>query len=197
MPPEELAQWCQRTLPDDTRAFEALVAQYKDRVFATTYRLTGNYQDAEDMAQEVFVKVFRGIKGLSEPATLSTWIYRIATNTCFDMLERRRRTPQTGPLAAATGDDEAEPRYADEREPTPEASAIQRELRRCLEATLQELDLDARAVLVLRDVEGRSYQEIAETLAAGMSAVKMRIHRARLAFQQLFDRICPGMRRAA
>ena len=134
--------------------------------------------------------------GLSEPATLNTWIYRIATNTCFDMLERRRRAPQTGPLAATTGDDEAEVRYADEREPSPEVSAMQRELRHCLEATLQELDLDARAVLVLRDVEGRSYQEIAETLAAGMSAVKMRIHRARLAFQQLFDRICPGMRRA-
>src|SRR6476661_3647684 len=164
MSPEELALWCQRTLPDDSRAFEALVAQYKARVFATTYRLTGNYQDAEDMAQEVFVKVFRGIKGLSEPATLSTWIYRIATNTCFDMLERRRRTPQTGPLAVATDGDEAEVRYADEREPSPEVSAIQRELRRCLEATLQELDLDARAVLVLRDVEGRSYQEIAETL---------------------------------
>jgi RNA polymerase sigma factor (sigma-70 family) len=113
------------------------------------------------------------------------------------MLERRRRTPQTGPLTATIGEDEAEPRYADEREPTPEVSAIHRELRRCLEATLQELDLDARAVLVLRDIEGRSYQEIAETLAAGMSAVKMRIHRARLAFQQLFDRICPGMRRAA
>ena len=76
---------------------------------------------------------------------------------------------------------------------TPEANALQRELRRCIEVTLHELDDDGRAALVLRDVEGRSYQEIADSLKVGLSAIKMRIHRARLAFQRVFDRVCPGL----
>ena len=194
---EELVRWCQRTLPEDTRAFEALVAQYKGRVFATTYRLMGNYHDAEDLAQEVFVKVYRGIRTLSEPATLNTWIYRVTTNTCFDALEKRKRGGQT---ASLDGDDndgwEGKPPYADEQQLTPEEATLQRELRRCLEATLQALDADGRAVLVLRDVEGRSYQEIAESLATGLSAIKMRIHRARIAFQRVFDKLCPGLRGA-
>lgn len=191
--PEELVRWCQRTLPDDSRAFEALIARYKGRVYATTYRLMGNPHDAEDLAQEVFVKIYRGIRTLDDPATLNTWIYRITTNACYDALDKRRRSPATDSL---TPDDEwdGEPRYADDRTLTPEASALQRELRRCIEATLRELDDDGRAALVLRDVEGRSYQEIAEGLKVGLSAIKMRIHRARLAFQRVFDRLCPGLR---
>ena len=190
--PEQLVRWCQRTLPDDTRAFEVLVAQYKQRVYATTYRLMGNPHDAEDLAQEVFVKIYRGIRTLDDPATLNTWIYRIATNACYDALDKRKRAPATDSL---TPDDDwdGEPRYADERMLTPEANALQRELRRCIEVTLHELDDDGRAALVLRDVEGRSYQEIADSLKVGLSAIKMRIHRARLAFQRVFDRVCPGL----
>jgi RNA polymerase sigma-70 factor (ECF subfamily) len=193
--PDELVRWCKRTLPDDTRAFEALVAQYKARVFATTYRLLGDYHEAEDAAQEVFVKVYRGIRSLEDPATLNTWIYRIATNTCFDLLDKRRRAPGILPL---TPDErqEGEPPYADDKGRTPEEDALAWELRRCLEDTLRALEPEGRAVLVLRDVEGCSYQEIAEMLALGLSAVKMRIHRARLAFQRLFETICPGLRGA-
>lgn len=191
--PEELVRWCQRTLPEDSRAFEALIARYKGRVYATTYRLMGNQHDAEDLAQEVFVKIYRGIRTLGDPSTLNTWIYRITTNACYDALDKRRRSPATDSL---TPDDEwdNEPRYADNRMLTPEESALQRELRLCIEATLRELDDDGRAALVLRDVEGRSYQEIAEALVVGLSAIKMRIHRARLAFQRAFDRLCPGLR---
>lgn len=191
---EELTRWCQRTLPDDTRAFETLVEQYKDRVFATIYRMVGNYHDAEEITQEVFVKVYRGIKDLDEPATLSSWIYRIATNACLDALEKRRARPQgplhddlpmgAHPLASAPG-------------PSPEHGAMRNELQRCLERTLHSLPFQERSLLVLRDVEGRPYQEIAETLAIGLSAVKMRIHRARLAFQRAFEALCPGLRQAS
>lgn len=91
--PEELVIRCQRTLPSDTSAFELLVSLYKDRVFATCYRIMGNRQDAEDQAQEVFLKVYRGLRCLEDPATLTAWIYRIATNTCFDALSRQKRRP--------------------------------------------------------------------------------------------------------
>ena len=87
--PETLARLCQQTLPEDTRAFEALVAQFKGRVYATAYRLMGDPQDAEDQVQEVFIKIYRGIRDLDDPSTVATWIYRVTTNTCMDALAKR------------------------------------------------------------------------------------------------------------
>jgi len=192
LPPEDLVRRCQRELPHDTRAFELLVAHYKQRVFATAYRLMGNRQEAEDQAQEVFLKVYRNIKDLEDPATVTSWIYRITTNTCLDALAKQKRRPRQTPLEPP-GEDSAAPSYADERTPTPEEAALRYELRHCLERTLLELDAQDRATLVLREIEGCSYQDIAETLKVGLSAAKMRIHRARLAFQRLLDRICPDV----
>jgi RNA polymerase sigma-70 factor (ECF subfamily) len=192
---EALVRRCQQTLPDDTRAFEQLVALYKDRVFAVAYRLMGNRDDAEDQAQEAFLKVYRGIKNLDDPATLTTWIYRVTTHTCFDALDKQKRRPQTAPLAPPDADGNEEPRYAEMRAPTPEDAILRREVRVCLEQTFAQLEATVRTIIVLRDIEDRSYQEIAETLSLGLSAVKMRIHRARLAFQQALDTVCPGLRR--
>lgn len=193
LPTEELVRRCQRSLPEDTRPFELLVGRYKERVFATAYRLMGNYHDAEEQAQEVFVKVYRGIKDLGNPATVSSWIYRITTTTCLDALEKRRaRRP--APLGDEAG---GAPDPAGGPADRPEERALRAELRRCVEATLWQLEPAERAVLVLRDVEGRPYQEVADAVGAGLSAVKMRIHRARLAFQRLFQTLCPGLYRPA
>ena len=92
---EALVRLCQQMLPEDTRAFEALVAQFKGRVFATAYRLMGDRNDAEDQAQEVFIKVYRGIKDLDDPSGVASWIYRITVNTCYDALGKRQRSPST------------------------------------------------------------------------------------------------------
>ena len=193
--PDELVRLCQRTLPSDTRAFELLVSMYKERVYATAYRLMGDRQDAEDQAQEVFLKVYRGIRQLEDPAMFTSWVYRITTNTCFDALSKRKRRPQTTSLTPSEDDDTRdEPRYADTRLPTPEQAVLRRELWACLEKTLRELDETGRAALILRDIEDRPYQEIADMLSVKLSAVKMRIHRARLAFQQLLEQVCPGMK---
>ena len=190
LPPQTLARLCQQTLPEDTRAFQALVGQLKARVYATAYRLMGSRQDAEDQAQEVFVKVYRGIQDLDDPATVTAWIYRLTVNTCFDAIRKRGRSPNTTATAPPSTDRDEEPQYADPNVATPEEVALRRELRDCLDDVLQRLDPGERAVLVLRDVEERPYQEIAETLAIGLGATKMRIHRARLAFQQLFESLC-------
>jgi RNA polymerase sigma-70 factor (ECF subfamily) len=191
---EELARWCQRALPDDPRPFELLVARYQRRVFAVAYRLMGNQQEAEDQAQEAFVKIYRSITRLDDPALLTAWIYRIVTNTCLDALTARQRRPAGLPLTPPEDTLVKEPQAP---LPTPEEVALQHELRECLEQTLRELEPAERAMIVLRDVDGRAYQEIAETLRLGLSAVKMRIHRARLAFQSLLNRICPDAWRAA
>jgi RNA polymerase sigma-70 factor, ECF subfamily len=198
MSSEELVDWCRRTLPEDTRAFEYLVAQYRGRVYSTTYRIMGNPQEAEDQAQEVFLKIFRGIRTIQEPATLPSWITRIAINTCMDAISRQQRRPQTTPLLATTpdGESEEEIRYVDTRTLTPEEAALRSELRHCLERALTNLDPSARTALILRDIDDHSYQEIAETLSLGLSAVKMRIHRARLSFQQALEKICPDAARS-
>jgi RNA polymerase sigma-70 factor (ECF subfamily) len=195
--PETLARLCRDTLPEDTRAFEALVAQFKERVYATTYRLMGNRQDAEDQAQEVFIKVYRGVRDLDDSSTVAAWIYRLTVNSCFDALRKRQRAAgrEWGPPIGSE-DDEAMG-YPDTRMPTPEEVALRGELRECLEETLWRLDIRDRSVLVLRDVEGRPYQEIADAMTTNLGAVKMRIHRARLAFQQLFSRLCPDLWRPA
>jgi RNA polymerase sigma-70 factor (ECF subfamily) len=137
--------------------------------------------------------VYRGIRDLDDPVTVVAWVYRITTNTCFDALAKRQRSPRTTTMTPLAPDHAAETEYVDTGTGTPEEETLRRELRACLEDTLQQLDLAERAALVLRDVEGRTYQEIAETFAVGLSAIKMRIHRARLAFQQLFARICPEL----
>lgn len=189
---EDLVRRCQQSLPRDTRAFEQLVTLYKERVFATAYRLMGNQQDADDMAQEAFVKIYQHIKDLAEPATVTAWIYRITTHTCLDALTTRQRRPRTVSLHPE-GDEDREASFVETQSPTPEEEALQRELRRCVEETLAALGPLERTAIVLRDVEDRPYQEIADTLALGLSAVKMRIHRARAAFGQVFAALCPEL----
>jgi RNA polymerase sigma-70 factor, ECF subfamily len=191
--PEELVDWCRRTLPEDTRAFEYLVAQYRNRVYSTTYRIMGNQQEAEDQAQEVFLKIYKNIRTIQEPATLPAWITRIAINTCMDAIARQQRRPQTTPLLAEgyDGEVEEEIRYEDTSTLSPEESVIRSELRHCLERALKRLDPSARMALMLRDIDDHSYQEIADTLSLRLSAVKMRIHRARLSFQQALEKVCP------
>lgn len=202
--PEALARLCQQALPDDPRPFELLVTHYKQRVFATAYRLMGNRQDADDLAQEVFLKMYRGIRNLGDPATITSWVYTITTNTCLDALTARQRRPPTTTWAArakGTGDAFAsdaaqatdDPQVPDPRSATPEEEVLQAEVRRCIEEALAGLGPLERAVLVLREMEGRAYQEIAQSLAVGLSAVKMRIHRARVSFGRLLATVCPDV----
>lgn len=191
--PEELVGWCQRSLPDDTRPFEELVTLYKGRVFATAYRIMGNYQEAEDLSQEVFLKVYAGIKDLDEPASLTSWIYRITGNTCMDALRKRKRRPTTVSLLVHQDNETngEELGVIDTQSPQPEEAALRHELQWCLEETLRTLEPAQRTMIVLRDIEDRTYDEIATTLALGLSAVKMRIHRARLLFRDVLRRVCP------
>lgn len=187
-----LVRRCQHELPHKTSAFEELVSTYKGRVFTIAYRMLGDRHEAEDLAQEVFLKVFRAIKHLDDPLTFTAWISRITTNSCLDALAARQRRPRTTPLSPA---DEDLPPYVDINNLSPEEQALQHELRRCIERTLADMEPQARITLILRDIEQRPYQEIAETLHTGLGAVKMRIHRARLRFQELLLRVCPDLAR--
>jgi RNA polymerase sigma-70 factor (ECF subfamily) len=187
---EELVLRCQQTLPEDTRAFEAIVVKYKRRVFATCHRLMANPADAEDQAQEVFLKIYRNIKKLNEPATFESWLQRITVNTCLDALERQKRRP----VIEIHIDEEKEETNGFEVPSNSDIANVleTEEIRNCLEKALAKLEPKGRSAVILRDVEELSYEEIADALDVGLSAVKMRIHRARLAIQKLIVEICPG-----
>lgn len=155
----------------------------------------GNRQDADDQAQEVFLKIFRGIMELDNPHTLTSWIYRITVNTCLDALRKEKRNPAraVGNPRGEAADEESADDIPDTQSPTPEEAVAREEMILCLEETWVQLEPTNRVVLALREIEERSYEEIAKILELGLSAVKMRIHRARLLFKQLLDQICPDL----
>lgn len=190
LPPEQLVRLVQQTIPGDHRAFEQLVTQYKGFVFATALRLMGNREDAEDQTQDVFLKVYDEIKKLEVPATFTAWLSRVTVNTCLNALKRQRRL-RLDSLDQLVWIDNAI--AIDGITALPETVVLTRELRTCIEQALAELSDAERVILVLRDVEDCSYQEISDLLKVGLSAVKMRIYRTRLAFQGVFRRVCPGL----
>ncbi len=170
------------TLP----SFEAMVERYQGQLLGIAYRILGNWQDAEDLAQEALLKAHLRIGDLANPAALGPWLRRLTVNACLDALTRRQRRPSTISLTAP--DDQDAP--ATERAlavGSAEEAAVRAEEWRDLRATLAGLDPGARDALVLREVYGYSYAEIATMLDLGLSAVKMRVHRARNAVQRAMN----------
>jgi RNA polymerase sigma-70 factor (ECF subfamily) len=186
----ELVRVCQQTLPDDVRAFEVLVERHSAQVYAIALRMLGNSQEAEDQTQEVFIKVYRSIKRFRSEAAFTTWLYRITVNACLDILNRRQRRPRGVDLDLAEAEETRLTPISRPGPASPEQAALRGELIDCIKDSLMALRDKERLILTLRDVEGLEYQTIADILSIGMSAVKMRIHRARLAFRQAFARIC-------
>ena len=156
--------------------FEDLYAQYKSPLYNYIYRLIGDRDQADDLLQETFVKVYRALASLPEGPGRTPWIYRIATNTCYDVLRRRRLiawlpwTQDHGVAAAAPADNPDE-RYAMKEE--------------VVEA-LRLVPPSLRAPLLLHAVHGFCYADIAAALGISEAAVKMRISRARAAFRQAY-----------
>lgn len=193
---EELVARCKRELPQDTRSYEILVQRHMNRVYSVVYRVVCSKEEAEDIAQEVFVKVFHGLKKFEQQASFSSWLYRIATNSALDSLDKLKRQQKNTLLPNSysrhdESEDEVDPLHT---HPThdggPEEHAIRNELRECISRVLRNLDRQQSRLLIMRDFEDLSYDEIASVLKVKLSAVKMRIHRARLSFQELFSQTC-------
>jgi RNA polymerase sigma-70 factor, ECF subfamily len=192
---EELVARCKRELPGNTRSYELLVQRHMNRVYSIVYRIVCNKEEAEDITQEVFVKVYHGLKKFEQQASFSSWVYRIATNSALDSLDKIKRQQKhiTSPSNTVSNvkDEERNPLHLHaSTEAGPEESSIQRELRECISQILRQMDRQQARLLILRDFDDVSYDEIASLLKVGLSAVKMRIHRARLAFQELFSQTC-------
>ncbi|WP_233515090.1 RNA polymerase sigma factor SigE [Marinitenerispora sediminis] len=152
-------------------SWDEVVRTHSMRVYRLAYRLTGNQHDAEDLTQEVFIRVFRSLANYT-PGTFEGWLHRITTNLFLDMARRRARIRFEG-LA-----DTADERISG-REPSPAQAYDDRHFDADIQAALDALPAEFRAPVVLCDIEGLSYEEIAATLGVKLGTVRSRIHRGR------------------
>lgn len=166
----------------DQRAFAALVEANQAMVYSLAYRMTGNSEDAADLTQEAFLNAWRGLARFQGQASFSTWLYRLTSNACIDFLRREKRRSA---LSLTLEPDEEESRQAevsDERW-SPEALLDRQESLQAVRRALGQLSDEHREVLLLRELEGLSYREIAQALGLEEGTVKSRIARARLALR--------------
>ncbi|MGH9406571.1 MAG: RNA polymerase sigma factor [Terriglobia bacterium] len=176
--PEE-TDWIRRAQAGDEEAFTHLMERYQRRVFSLVFHLVRERSEGEDLAQEIFVKVFRAIRSYNFRAAFSTWISRIAVNHCYDHLRRQRASrltyfsqlPDERRQALETG---VGPRSLEG--PSPEDAAAAKDL---VAKLLERAPPEDRMVLVLKEMEDRSVDEISEILDWSVSKVKVRLHRAR------------------
>lgn len=179
----------QRLAAGDQRAFEELVRLYQDRVFALSLRMVGNRQEAEDLAQEVFITLHRAIGSWRGEGRFYTWLYRIASNTCKNRIKylRGRHFHRSVPVdetpEAQVPAGEAGPGVLQARVHGPEAMTEGNRLEAAVQRELAALDPEHRLLIVLRDVQGLSYQEILRITGLQEGTLKSRLHRARVALK--------------
>jgi RNA polymerase sigma-70 factor (ECF subfamily) len=178
------AQFLERLKSGDVIAFNRLVEERHGDIYALLYRLTEDPEEARDLTQETFLQAFRNIAGFRGEADLRTWLYRIAVNQARNRWRwwKRRRRDRTVSLDAPVGDEGSAPLSAgltDEGARDPEQQALARERERALRTALSTLSRPYREVIVLRDIEGLSYEEVAQALDINIGTVKSRLSRGR------------------
>ena len=179
-PDRDLVSRCQKKQP---AAFEELVRRYQDRVYNLCFRFLREREVAEEIAQDVFVAVYKHIEGFKGDSKFSTWLFRVVANHCHNKSKylRRRKHKLQDSIDAPMDGEEGELRreLPDDPDRSPEELAGRRGLNEIIQAAISELDEDHRVIVLLRDVEDMSYEEIGEILGLPEGTVKSRLHRAR------------------
>ena len=176
----------------DPSAFDEIVRRYGDKVFSLIYRMLGNRQEAEDVAQEVFITVFKTVDTFRGEAKFSTWLLRIAANQSKNRIKYLARRPTDGgeideaPNAGAQSATPGPVAHAQIEGPDKLLEAVETE--RLMQAAIGALDEEHRELVILRDVEEMSYQEIGEITGLPEGTIKSRLHRARMAIKEHLDK---------
>lgn len=181
--PEEkaLIERCKR---GDLAAFNELVKKYEKQVYNFAYRLTGNYDDANDVAQDAFLRVFNAIGSFRGDASFSTWLFRITTNVFLDERKRARAHPHSSLDEYMELDESSVARQIEDPSPTPDALMEERERAQVLQQTINSLPEYQRAMVTLYHSQQKSYEEIAEIMELPIGTVKSRLNRARLSMKE-------------
>lgn len=187
----ELERSLLRRLRDrDERAFRELIDEQRDRVFNITYRMLGNRAEAEDVAQEVFITVFKTIESFREESKFSTWLYRVTVNHCKNRIKylARRHDRDRDELDETSQATNGAVNGAPVRAAQPDKALASMQMEKLLQQAIADLDDDQRAVVILRDVEDLSIEEICEITGLPDGTVKSRLHRARLVLRKKMQR---------
>lgn len=187
----ELERSLLRRLRDrDERAFRELVQEHRDRVYNITFRMLGNRAEAEDVAQEVFITVFKTIDQFREEAKFSTWLYRVAVNHCKNRIKylARRHDRDRDQLDEATQGNGVNGTIGGPIPSSPDRALAGAQMEKLLQDAIASLEDDQRIVVVLRDVEDLSIEEICEITGLPDGTVKSRLHRARLVLRKRLQR---------
>ncbi|NTV91513.1 MAG: sigma-70 family RNA polymerase sigma factor [Clostridiales bacterium] len=176
-----------RSKAGDIEAFEQLVEKYQKKVFNIALRTIDNYADASDMAQEVFIRVYRAIGSFKEQSSFSTWLYKITTNVCLDELRKRKNKRAVSLDEEIRFEDGEAKRQYESSDPRPEDTAEKNELKRIVKEAIGKLSEEHRMAIVLRDLQGFSYEEMAVMLNLPEGTVKSRINRARQALKNILQ----------
>jgi RNA polymerase sigma-70 factor (ECF subfamily) len=181
----------ERAKRGDTEAFEQLTSQYYRKVYNFAYRSTGNPEDASDIAQEALLRAFLSLPEFRGDSSFQTWLMRITQNACLDELRKRKRRKVTSldePLEMDDGEMDRQWAVADAAE-SPEQALERLENQRAIQESINRLDEEYRVVVVMRDILGYSYQEIAEALGINLGTVKSRLNRARNALKEMLTNL--------
>jgi RNA polymerase sigma-70 factor, ECF subfamily len=180
MPDTDLVIQCQQ---GERQALEALVKRYQKIVFAMLYQLAPDWHDIADLAQEVFIRVYRHISSLRNPKTFRAWLNQITINLFYDELRKRPRKIPTISLDRNMDDDDEQVKEFPDLSQGPDEIVLNQELAAFIRKAMDELPEQFRIVIVLRELQGLSYEEIAESLGCELGTVKSRIARARARLQ--------------
>ena len=171
-----------RLIQRDRKEYAALVAAYSNRIYRMALRMTGDEQDAEDVLQETFIKVFKNIEGFKGFSSLSTWIYRIAMNEALMLL--RKHKPEGYSLDEDNEDEDITPRQIAAWDALPEQKLMSNEISHHLREAVMRLPETLRSVFLLRDTEELSVKETSDALGISEGTVKVRLLRARLKLRE-------------
>jgi RNA polymerase sigma-70 factor, ECF subfamily len=181
--PADEMELVKRARRGDLKAYDDLVRRYQERIYATVYHMTANHEDANDLAQEAFIKAFHALKTFKGGSSFYTWIYRIAVNKTINFLKQRKHKPQMS-LDDLDFNAEHDPDLvALISEKTPRREVGLTELQEKLNAALQRLSEPHRLVVTLHDVQGLSHEEIAKIMGCNIGTVRSRLFYARQQLQ--------------
>lgn len=179
-------EWIRRASGGDEAAFEQLLLAYEKPVYNLCLRMAGSADDAWDLSQEVFIKVWRGLPEYRFASGFSTWLYRLASNTCIDYLRRKKRR---NTVSLTLSDEQEQPQELEllDPAPLPQEQLEQKERQAAVEQALAQLPDDFRQILQLRVGQELSYEQIAQILDIRVGTVKSRLARARMQLREILE----------
>jgi RNA polymerase sigma-70 factor (ECF subfamily) len=193
LPPDQEERLIRRLKERDEQAFRQMIKLYQQRIYQLIFRMLSSRQEAEDIGQEVFVTVFKSIESFRGDSKFSTWLYRIAINHCKNRIKylKRRDYHRAAPLDEVA-DREAGAQdagiFLQSQVPAPDQMVEGLQIEAILQRELANLDEEHRSLIILRDVENLSYEEIAQITLLPEGTVKSRLHRARMALKERLEK---------